>query len=173
MTLAVPNPAAHSAYKSGAVALFAAVAAILIALGFEHLGGYLPCQMCLEERYAYYAGVPLLFIALVLLSAGQRRLAWGLFVLAAIAFLANTAFGVYHAGAEWGFWPGPASCTGAQELTTSAGSLLDSLAKTEVIRCDVAALRIFGVSLAGWNAVASLLIGFMSARAAIESLRAR
>lgn len=173
MTIAVPNPTSHAAYKSGAVAFVVAAATILAALGFEYLGGYRPCPMCLEERYAYYAGVPLLFLALVLLSADQRRAAWALFVIVALAFLANTAFGVYHAGAELGFWPGPASCSGAQELTTSAGNLLDSLAKTEVIRCDVPAVLVLGISLAGWNAVISLFIALMSVRAAFESLRTR
>jgi disulfide bond formation protein DsbB len=166
-----PDPTSHSAYKTGALALLLAVAAIVGALGFEHLGGYPPCPLCLEQRYAYYAGAPVLFAALVALSAGHRRSAALLFVLVALAFLANTALGVYHAGAEWGFWPGPQSCTGAQELTTSAGGLLDSLAKTNVIRCDEAAVRILGISLAGWNAVVSLLVAFLSVRAATESAR--
>ena len=173
MTFSTPDPAGHSAYKSGAVAFIAAFAAIIAALGFEHLGGYPPCHLCLQERYAYYAGVPLLFLALVLLSAGFRRSAWIVFVVVALAFLANAAVGVYHAGAEWGFWPGPDSCTGTQALTTSAGSLLNDLQKTNVVRCDEAALRIFGISLAGWNAVASLFIAWMSARAAIDSHTAR
>jgi disulfide bond formation protein DsbB len=169
--LAAADPTGHSAYKSGALALVVAVATILAALGFEHLGGLAPCPLCLEQRYAYYAGAPVLFAALVALSAGHRRSAGLLFLLVAIAFLANTALGVYHAGAEWHFWPGPDSCTGVQELTTSAGGLLDALPKTNVIRCDEAAWRLVGISLAGWNAVVSLLVGALSIRAAIESVR--
>ena len=53
-----------------ALVLFAAAAVILAALAFEHFGGYVPCPLCLQQRYAYYAGVPALFLALVLLSAG-------------------------------------------------------------------------------------------------------
>lgn len=173
MTLAVPDPAVHSAYRAGAVALLAAAATILAALAFEHIGGYAPCPLCLEQRYAYYAGVPLLFVALVLLSSGQRRPAAVLFVLVALAFLANTGLGAYQAGAEWRFWPGPSSCTGTQELTKSAGGLLDALATTSVIRCDEAAWRFLGVSLAGWNAVVSLFISAMSVRAAADSLRSQ
>lgn len=171
MTFAAPDPTVHSAYKAGALALVVAGATILAALGFEHLGGYPPCPLCLDQRYAYYAGVPLLFVALVLLSADQRRTAAVLFVLTALGFLANAVLGVYHAGAEWQFWPGPTSCTGAQAITTSAGGLLDTLKTTTVIRCDEAAVRILGVSLAGWNALVSLLIAFLSARAATESRR--
>ncbi len=171
MSLAVPDPTAHTSYKSGGLALALAFAAILGALGFEYLGGYAPCPLCLEQRYAYYAGVPVLFAALVALSAGHRRSAALLFALVGLAFLANAGLGVYHAGAEWGFWPGPDSCTGTQDLTTSAGGMLDALQKTNVIRCDEAALRILGISLAGWNAAVSLLVAFLSGRAAVESVR--
>ena len=164
MTLALPDPTVHAAYKAGAWALLLAVGAILGALAFQHIGGILPCELCLKQRYAYYAGVPLLFAALVLLSSGQRRRA-------ALLFLANSALGVYHAGVEWHFWPGPEACTGAQNLSTSVGGLLNSLPSTTVIRCDEAAWRLGGISLAGWNVVVSLLVLALSLRAAGESAR--
>jgi disulfide bond formation protein DsbB len=173
MPLAVSDPTSHSAYRPGAVALIVTVATIVAALGFEHLGGYLPCPLCLEQRYAYYAGVPVLFAALVVLSAGHRRTAALLFALVALAFLANAGLGVYHAGAEWRFWPGPDSCAGAQEITTSAGGLLDVLPNTNVIRCDEAAWRFAGISLAGWNVVVSIAVAALSLRAAAASIRSQ
>jgi len=171
MTLAFPDPTVHAAYKAGAWALLLVAAAILGALAFQHLGGIHPCELCLTQRYAYYAGVPFLFAALVLLSAGQRRFAALVFVVVGLAFLANAALGVYHAGVEWHFWPGPEACTGAQNLSTSVGGLLNSLPSTTVIRCDDAAWRLGGISLAGWNVVVSLLVLFLSLRAAGESAR--
>ena len=150
-----------------------AAAAILSRPGFEHLGGYAPCELCLEQRYAYYAGVPLLFLALVALerrAAARRRV---LFVIVALAFLANAALGVYHAGAEWQFWPGPAACSGSQQITTNAGDMLEALQQTNVVRCDQAAWRLAGISFAGWNVVASLLIVLLSIRATREALHAR
>jgi disulfide bond formation protein DsbB len=171
MTLALPDPTVHAAYKAGACALLLVAAAILGALAFQHIGGILPCELCLKQRYAYYAGVPLLFSALVLLSSGQRRFAALVFVVVGLAFLANAALGVYHAGVEWHFWPGPEACTGAQNLSTSVGGLLNSLPSTTVIRCDEAAWRLGGISLAGWNAVVSLLVLFLSLSAASESAR--
>jgi disulfide bond formation protein DsbB len=173
MPLAVSDPTSHSAYRPGALALIVAAATIVAALGFEHLGGYLPCPLCLEQRYAYYAGVPVLFAALVVLSAGHRRTAALLFALVALAFLANAGLGVYHAGAEWRFWPGPDSCAGAQEITTSAGGLLDVLPNTNVIRCDEAAWRFAGISLAGWNVVVSIAVAALSLRAAAASIRSQ
>ncbi|HEY8248179.1 MAG TPA: disulfide bond formation protein B [Hyphomicrobium sp.] len=173
MTLAASDPTAHSAYRFGAVAFLLAAAAILVALAFEHLGGYAPCPLCLEQRYAYYAGVPLLFLALVALSAGQHRGAAVLFILVSLAFLANAALGVYHAGAEWQFWPGPAECSGSQQIMTNAGDMLKALQQTNVVRCDQAAWRLAGISFAGWNVVASLLIVWLSIRATSEALNAR
>ena len=172
MTFAAHDPTGHSAYRTGALALFLAAASILGALGFEHLGGLAPCALCLEQRYAYYAGVPLIFFSLVALSAGQARTATVLFVLVALAFLGNTALGVYHAGVEWQFWPGPAACTGSQQITTNAGNLLDALKQTNVVRCDQAAWRFIGLSLAGWNVIVSLLVAVLSLRAANEALNA-
>jgi len=172
MTFAVSDPTGHLAYKAGAMAFMLVAATIIAALGFEHIGGLPPCHLCLEQRYAYYVGIPVLFGALVLLSAGEMRWSALLFFLMALVFLANAGLGVYHAGAEWGLWPGPDSCTGTQELATSAGSLLDTLKTTNVIRCDEAAWRLWGISLAGWNVVVSLVVFAMCLRAAAESLHA-
>jgi disulfide bond formation protein DsbB len=170
MALAAHDPTGHSAYRPGALALLIAAASILTALGFQHLGGLQPCELCLEQRYAYYAGVPLLFFGLVGLSAGQTRPAVALFVIVAVAFLGNAALGVYHAGVEWHFWAGPAACTGSQQITGNAGNLLEALKQTSVVRCDQAQWRMFGLSFAGWNVIASLLIAFLSLRAANEAL---
>ncbi|MFA5900497.1 MAG: disulfide bond formation protein B [Hyphomicrobium sp.] len=173
MALAAHDPTGHSAYRTGALALLVAAAAILVALGSEHLGGLVPCELCLEQRYAYYAGVPLMFLALVVLTAGQTRAAALLFILVALGFFANAALGAYHAGVEWQLWAGPAACTGSQPLTSNAGNLLDALKQTNVVRCDQAAWRFAGLSMAGWNVIGSLLIAFLALRAANESLHTR
>ncbi|MFT3732744.1 MAG: disulfide bond formation protein B [Hyphomicrobium sp.] len=158
-----------SDYRLGALALFLAAFTILTALGFQYIGGYVPCMLCLIERYAYYAGIPVLFVALILTAGGCRRWAAVLFFLVALAFLANAGLGVYHAGAEWKFWPGPATCGGGQSLTTSAGNLLDEIQHTKVIKCDEASLRFLGISFAGWNVVASALLMAISFAAAFAA----
>jgi disulfide bond formation protein DsbB len=173
MTFTTAAPTVHSAYRFGALALLLAAAAIAVALGYQHLGGLQPCELCLEQRYAYYAGVPLLFVALVSLSAGQTRIAALLFGLVALGFLANAGLGVYHAGVEWQFWEGPTACSGTQQITTNAGNMLDALKQTNVVRCDQAAWRFLGLSFAGWNVLASLFIAILGARAASETLHPR
>jgi disulfide bond formation protein DsbB len=167
------NPATHqsgSAYRTGTATLFLATGVILVALGFEHIGGYIPCPLCLEQRYAYYAAIPLLFAALVLLVGEFPRMAALLFSLVALAFLANAVLGVYHAGAEWKFWPGPKDCTGTAGPPSSVGGLLEGLEHESGARCDEPQLRVLGLSFAGWNVLACLVLALGSARAAISSL---
>ncbi|KAB2920273.1 MAG: disulfide bond formation protein B [Hyphomicrobiaceae bacterium] len=167
------SPLRSPAYQLGSIVLFAATAVILMALAFEYLGGYEPCPLCLQQRYAYYGGIPLLFAALVLVSAERAGLAALLFLMVTLAFLVNAGLGIYQAGAEWKFWPGPATCAAvARPLSTSAGGLFKDLENTRVIRCDEASWRLFGLSFAGWNAVISLGVALGSAAAALKVLRA-
>lgn len=160
----------HPAYRTGVLALALALAAILGALGSQYIGGLDPCPLCLEQRYAYYAGVPLLFVALVLLASEMPRPAALLFAAVALAFLANAGLAAYHAGVEWGFWAGPDTCSNTLK-PLGGGSLLNDLGKTRVIRCDVAAWRFLGISLAGWNVGACLVVAILGASSAFSALR--
>lgn len=133
--------------------------AISGALASQYLGGLAPCELCLLQRWPYYVGVPALAIATLL--HGRLPPTWlGLLVLFAGALFAWGAWmGGYHAGVEWGFWPGPTSCTGAmQEIDLT--SIMDM---KPVVRCDVVQFRFLGVSLAGYNALLSALVAGLSA----------
>ena len=151
-------------------ALTAALAILLVAAAtiagawfFQLVIGLQPCPMCLEQRYAYYAIIPLAALLAIFSSRGSPRamLLVGLALLWLIA-LANAAFGTYHAGVEWGFWQGPTSCTGSLP-NFGSGSLLDQLDKVKVVPCDVVQWRFLGISLAGYNALISLLMAALAA----------
>jgi disulfide bond formation protein DsbB len=162
----------HPAYKAGGFALLLTIAVILAALAFQYLGGYEPCELCTLQRYAYYAAIPALFIALVLLSADASRAAGLLFFFVALAFLANAGLGVYHSGVEWKFWPGPDTCTGGAglpNLSTKAGDLVKQLETIRVVRCDEPSWRLFGLSFAGWNVITSFVIFITALKAAFLS----
>ena len=163
------NKADHAAsYRIGGLMLFAASASILSAFGFQYIGGYDPCHLCLMQRYAYYAAIPLLFIAMALASE-KPKLGGFIFLLVAVAFLANAALGTYHAGAEWKFWPGPDSCSsGAAALPTTAADMLKGM-ENRVVRCDEASWRMFGLSFAGWNVLISLGLVALGLKAAATS----
>ena len=91
------------------------------------------------------------------LSVGSSRkvLMLALFAIAA-AMLWNAALGVYHSGVEWRFWPGPQDCSGTVPNFSTGGSLIDQMNKAKVVRCDEAAWRFLGLSLAGYNVLISL-----------------
>lgn len=138
------------------------VLSLASALAFEHLGGIRPCPLCLEERIAYYAAVPLALLAFLLarLAPLAGRLLLGVI---ALAFVFNAGLGAYHSGVEWHWWAGPDECSGVGPIATSTQDLLKNLTKVSaVVRCDEAPLRIFGISLAGYSA---LLSAFLAALA--------
>nr|WP_315838657.1 disulfide bond formation protein B [Bradyrhizobium prioritasuperba] len=131
-----------------------------------------PCPLCLEQRYAYYLAIPLaVLVAFVAKQGAARPLLIGGFVILALALLANAGLGGYHAGVEWGFWPGPTECTGSAVDLGSAGSLLEQLDKVKVIRCDEVQWRFLGISLAGYNVLISLLMAAFALWGLRASLR--
>jgi disulfide bond formation protein DsbB len=142
-------------------ALAGAMASALTLLGayyFEYVLKILPCPLCLQQRWAYYAAIPLATLVAWAAAAGwpDRLIKAGL-VLLLLMFLANAGLGTYHAGAEWKLWAGPTDCAAPPlALPTEAGSLLTQMQQTVVVRCDEAAWRFLGLSLAGWNVLISL-----------------
>jgi disulfide bond formation protein DsbB len=148
---------------ASAVVFIVALATILAALAFEHLGGYAPCPLCLEERYAYYLAIPAAAAAWYAARLDANGVARVLLVLIALAFLVNAGLGVFHSGVEWKWWAGPAACSGASELEWGEGGLSAQLENAQVIRCDEASWRFLWLSFAGWNAVISAFLAVVAA----------
>ncbi|MEW9834166.1 disulfide bond formation protein B [Mesorhizobium marinum] len=142
--------------------------AVGTALGFQHLGGYIPCKLCFEQRIPHYIGIPVMALALVSsLLKLPPVITRGLLAVGAGLMIWSTYLGANHSGVEWGFWPGPTDC-GAIPPSDRAGSLLDQLNMVIPPSCDEAAGRFLGLSFAGWNTVASLGIGAIAAIAAFR-----
>ena len=165
---------ATTARAAMTVLLLGGLAVIATAWGFQLIGGYDPCKLCLEQRVPYYVGLPLTAMALVLALSGRHALAALVLLLTAIVFAYGTGLGIYQAGAEWNFWTGPTDCGGTGGAPKSAASMLENLGGYRIVSCTEAALRILGLSFAGWNAVASAglallaLIGAVSLRGAVR-----
>jgi disulfide bond formation protein DsbB len=140
--------------KSAGLAFVLGLATILGALGSQVFGGLQPCELCLEQRMAYYYGLPILLV--VLLTWNRLPLAVWYIAMAIVTaiFVWGTYMGAFHAGVEWGFWPGPTACTGIG----GAMNFNDLNNLTPVIGCDVVQFRFLGISLAGYNALISLAI---------------
>jgi disulfide bond formation protein DsbB len=139
------------------------------ALGFQHIGGYIPCKLCLEQRLPYYIGIPLAVLAL---AAALLRLpplvVRGLMLVVALLMIWSLWLGAFHSGVEWGFWPGPSDCGVAITPPSAGGSLLDQIDAFVPPSCDQAAGRFLGLSFAGWNVAASAILAAIAGIAALR-----
>jgi disulfide bond formation protein DsbB len=137
-----------------------AFAVLLGAFYYEYFEKLVPCKLCLEQRYAYYFA--LIFGGAIYLYNNPRFIKPTLKLLA-VVFIFNMWLGLYHAGAEWAFWPGPSSCAGAGQPTlNSVQDLLKSLPTTKVIDCTAVQWRLFGLSFAGYNTLISAALALFA-----------
>jgi disulfide bond formation protein DsbB len=137
-------------------AIAGVLAGVLLGAWIFEAAGYAPCELCLMQRWAYYVAIPM---AAFLGLAKPRWITPGLAALGLI-LTANAIFGGFHAGVEWKFWDGPSTCSGAGGLSEGLPNLLKP-----GVMCNEAALRILGLSLAGWNTVICGALAVLAFRA--------
>ena len=137
--------------RHGLLACAGMSAALLVgAFLFEYVGGMAPCSLCIWQRWAHVAVIVASMIGLLMLPSRTALL------LPAAAALASFGIAGYHAGVEWQLWAGPAGCTANLNAGLGAADLVDQLLATPVVRCDDVPWSLFGLSMAGWNALLSL-----------------
>ena len=146
------------------VAAFVSAALLLSAFGFEVLGRYPPCPLCIEQRWAHAwllgAGL-ILFIGLTVIKPANALAARGAtLIVAALAGVSAWRAG-FHAGGEYGLWK--LDCLAADTTSISVDQLLSSLTTaTNVVLCDEPAWTLFEVSMAGYNAIISGFVMLIS-----------
>ena len=133
------------AAASGSAAL------MLGAFGFQYIGGLPPCAMCIWQRYPHVVAIA---IGLIALRFGSAALAW----LGALAALTTAAIGGFHTGVERGWWEGPSTCTSGSIGGLSTDELFDQIMNAPLVRCDEVPWEMFGLSMASWNMVISLVL---------------
>ena len=132
-----------------------------------------PCPLCLEQRVPYYIAIPLaLIVALAAWRKAPRAMVITGLVALALLMLWGAYLGVYHAGIEWKLWAGPAGCSGPAELGP-ATDFMKRLQTINITRCDEAAWRFLGISLAGYNAIISFALAAIALWGASAAARAR
>jgi disulfide bond formation protein DsbB len=127
------------------------VPALLLAGAYlgEYQFGLYPCEMCWWQRYAHFAALALAVISTV----ARPKQVW--IALAALGILASGLIGAFHAGIEYGWWEGFTTCT--SEVQDTGGDPLEAIMNAPLVRCDVAQWTLAGISLAGFNAIISIL----------------
>lgn len=135
------------------LALLVPAALLAGALGSQYIGGLYPCEMCHWQRWPHYAAVVVAALAFAT-PPGLRRL---LVILAALLIATSGAIGVFHAGVEYGWWAGITPCTSTVVPGKSMQETLSEIMRAPMVRCDVPQWTLAGISLAGWNAIVSLV----------------
>lgn len=145
----------HRARQPLIVILIAAIAVLCAALLSQYWGGLRPCELCLMERWPYYAAIAIAVLALAVPVSGWPRAA---LLLLTLVFVASVALGFYHVGVEQHWFRGPTACTSSQRMPQTLAELRQMLAHTQAVMCDQVQWSLGGVSLAGWNFIVSVLI---------------
>ncbi len=148
--------------RMGTGAAAGSAALLLGALAFQYIGGLAPCPLCIWQRWPHVLAV-VLGVALVAIPARVIAL------FGALLMCAGAGIGVYHAGIEQKWWAGPSTCTAPAPGAMEAGELLDRILATPVVLCDEIAWSWLGISMAGWNAILSLLLAVLWLRAYASS----
>lgn len=132
-----------------------AVPAALLAgaYGSQHIGGLAPCEMCYWQRWGHWAALAFAIVSLAAaarLPDRGRSFVW----LAGLGILTSGLIGAYHAGVEAGVFEGFTQC--ASVAGGSGGDLLAEIMAAPLVRCDEVQWELFGISMAGWNAILSV-----------------
>ena len=141
--------------KANALILLGSSALLGGAIAFQYIGGLAPCEMCMWQRWPHVAALVLGLIALALRS--NRAV----LCLAIVAVFIGAGLGYFHAGVEQHWWQGITTCAASPASGTTAQVMAQILA-TPMVRCDAIAWSLFGISMAGWNALISTVIGATS-----------
>lgn len=132
---------------------------------FQYVVGLAPCDMCLWQRWPHMVAIAAGLLALA--AFAWPRLGLALLLVAIGALLVTSAIGVFHVGVENHWWPGPQACSGTIPRGLSPEELKKYLFSARMVRCDEAAWTLWGISMAGWNAILSgalaLVLGFAAA----------
>lgn len=134
-------------------------ALLLGALGFQYIGEMAPCKLCYWQRYPHAAAVGIGVLALIIPGALLPYLG-------ALAALATAGIGAYHTGVERGWWEGPSTCTSGPIGGLSPDQLLDQIMAAPLVRCDEVPWEMLSLSMASWNAIASLGLALLWVAAA-------
>ena len=139
-----PRPSLFSLPSAHTAALLVPAALLAGAIGSQLIGGLVPCEMCIWQRWPHVAA-----LVLAVLAFPIRRARVALVAFAALAIAVSGGIGVYHAGVEQGIFDGITTCT-----ATASG--LDAIMNADLVRCDAVQWEFIGISMAGWNAIISL-----------------
>ncbi len=144
--------------------LLVTVGVLSAAYSAQYIGGLRPCILCLYSRIPWFIAGGLMLVTILLHFSGPGRR--GILLLTGLVMLVGTGISVYHVGVEQGYFQPPDACT-AQEIPANLEQLKALLNTAAPPRCDEIPWQMYGISLAGYNVIAS----FAMALAAFVGIR--
>lgn len=156
--------------RTPTLVLIASLASLAIAFASQYWGGLQPCVLCWYQRYPYMVVAALGLIGLI--AAGWPALLRFILLLAALAFFVDAGIAAFHVGVEQHWWAGTSECGSEIDLNGSTEDLTKLLLNQPVVRCDVPAWVMFGISMAGYNFLYAALCGLATLWAAARARQA-
>ncbi|GGC98443.1 disulfide bond formation protein B [Aquisalinus flavus] len=160
-------------YGAAGVAATGSLLLLAGAHAFERFGKLAPCMLCLDQREAHWTALAAALITLAIwrFFKASRAVAASLGVTALI-YAFSAVLAAYHAGVEWKFWPGPATCSGGAMINSPEELFAQLESGAPMVSCSDAAWRFLGISMAGYNALFSLALAGLTAWATVRMVRA-
>jgi len=140
---------------------------------FEKVGGLIPCVLCLDQREAHWTALAVAAAGLAAARLFNSRLGAAAAVgAAALVYAVSAGLAFYHTGVEYGYWPGPALCAGGGGAVNIEDLSASLSQKANGPSCEDVQWRFLGVSMAGYNLLASAGLFALTLAAAISETRA-
>ena len=136
---------------------FIPIAMLLSAFYLQYFQNLPPCDLCITQRWFHV--LIIIYSLLIFIILKIRPISFNLIILGlAVVWLLSGIAGMYHFGIEIKLWSGPEKCSSGIDLSKD---LFKYLMSKSPVKCDEVMYRILGLSLAGWNAVVSILISIL------------
>jgi disulfide bond formation protein DsbB len=123
------------------------------AFGLQYIFDIHPCSLCIYQRYPWIIIILFSFIGLFLKKSISRIIVAAIFV----TLLTSLALSIYHVGIEQKWWANHLICKSAID-TENFESFKQQLMKTEMVDCAKIQWSLFGISMAGFNAMISAIL---------------
>lgn len=149
-------------------AMIVSLLMLAAAHAFEIFGKFYPCPLCLRQREIYWAAFGVGAVGILwqrFWPASRIPFAHNL-ILGAV-FMTGVVIACYQVGVEWGLIPSGCASAGFDASHFDPGALTQPMAVGDCSKPP----KLFGVSMAAWNALAYLGLAIASFIAATHVVR--
>jgi len=136
-------------------AAFIVSAALLIAAhAFQTFGALAPCQMCLAQRDWHWGVAAFAIVSMTVMRRRPNDARWLAFLIG-LLYLGSFAMAAKHTMVEWKWIP--ETCE-----YQDTGPISFRAPVAQAVRCDTPHWRLFGLTMANYNALISLAMAGLS-----------